>query len=92
MIRTTIKIWKVDRRLSKIQQQGNDNQEQQLIGLQRDLGLVLPVGQNNLFYRINGVHTWLQTKTMLVTCFYAAIAAIFALLSSIIALLTVFSN
>jgi hypothetical protein len=92
MIRTTIKIWKADRRLSKIQQQDYNNQEQQLIALQKDLGLVLPVGQNNLLYRINGVHTWLQTKIMLLACMWAAIAALFACISSVMALVTVFSD
>ena len=87
-----IKIWKVERKLSKIQQQNYDEQKAQAINLQQDLGLKLSNTQNELFYRITGIHTWLQTKTMLVTCFWAAVAAIFAFLSSIVALVTVFRN
>jgi hypothetical protein len=92
MIGTMIKLWKTERKLSKIQQDDFQKQGSQVIDLQRELGLVLPdrTGQAELFYRINGIHAWLQTKTMLSTCWLAAVAAIFACISSIVALITVF--
>jgi len=94
MIRTLIKILKVERKLSKIQQDDSEKQGNQVIDLQQDLKLVLPLRteQKELFYRINGIHTWLQTKIMLLACMCAAAAALFAFISSVMALVTVFSN
>lgn len=94
MIGTMIKIWKVERKLNRIQQDNFLKQGQQVADLQRDLKLVLPdrTAQKELFYRINGIHTWIQTKTMLVACFWAAVAAIFACICTVVALITVFSN
>jgi hypothetical protein len=86
-----IQILKCQRKLSEIQREDFLKQGKQVTDLQKDLGLVLPdrTGQKELFYRINGIHTWLQTKIMLVTCMWAAVAAIFACISSIVALITV---
>lgn len=89
------KIYKVKRRLNKIQQTGTfGEQGKRVCDLQQELCLILPVvaEKKELRYRIMDIHTWLQTEIMFSACKWAAVAAIFACISSVLALITVFSN
>ena len=94
MIGTTIKIWKVERELTKIQQDDIEKQGNQVDELLKDLHLVVSrrTERKELSYLINAVCNWIQIKTMMVTCFWAAIAALFACISTVFALITVLSN
>ncbi len=92
-------IWisKIERKLSKIQKLEIDRQNTALINLLEEIGLFLPHTmqdnrQKQIYYFTNGIHTWLQTKMMLSACRWAAAAAILAFVSSVVALITVFSS
>jgi hypothetical protein len=94
MIRKMIKIWEVERKLDKIQKDSFSEQHAQLTKLLRDLNIVLCLipEHKEVSFLIDGVNRWIERKTILVTCFWAAIAAIFAFFSSAIALITVLSK
>ena len=99
MIGTTIKIFKVRRKLSRIQKEKiSDKQLEGLRTLAKELGVPVPPGLHNEFPldSINAItlniHTWLQTEIMMITCFLAAVAAIFACISSLVALVTVLGD
>ncbi len=93
------KIEEFERRLSDIQEKPFDEQGNLLIALQKELKLALPDCDNRLYYKVQGIRSFLQTKLMLNACLaaeesstiakrsckWAAVAAIASLIGSIAA-------
>jgi len=74
-------------------------QEKAIIALQKELCIAIPLDQNNLWHRIQGVKDHLSLNMMLNacvsakwSCLFAAIAATAACISTILAMVTVLGN